>query len=330
MAAQSPSLRPSEEVQSASAGSQAPKRGRDGGAVTFNRPVKLALWQGALQSSRDWEAELRSQARAAAGQGAELMLTPELCVPGFHLFGRAGFQASPSEVEAAICSIAREEGLALCVGYAERRLDGGEGFWNTAVLVDKTGELRLRYRKHHLWGNEGGLGLTASDEDLEVVELELAGPGRASCTVRVSILICYDVEYPEMVRILACRPRQVDLLLVPTALPYTEPNAATRIVPARAMENRIFVAYCNYPCVPRVDQEYFGGHSCVAGPDAEFVAGPLDWSEERLLVCEVGWSDHLRWLAKETPYLRDRRPDFYRSQGLCQRGSDNDDGHTTP
>merc|ERR1711972_1092570 len=120
----------------------------------------------------------------------------------------------------------------------------------------------------------------------------------------------------------ACKPHSVQLLLVPTALPYTEPNAAKKIVPARAMENRIFVAYCNYPCISRVDGEYFCGHSCVAGPDAEIWAGPLDWAEERLLQCDVGWTEHLKWLGHETPYLNDRRPDFYRFQGHCQLGKD--------
>lgn len=311
------------------------------GSSGFTRPVCLALWQGALRRPESWAAELREVARSAKAQGAELLLTPELCLPGFHFFGSQGFAAEPEAVESELCGIARELGLALCVGYAERRrphrcasagsASGGSGgvddegaaardFWNTAVLVDGKGELRLRYRKHHLWGNEGNLGLTASEEDLQVVDLAFEGPA-GPCTIRTSLLICYDVEYPEMVRILACEPHRAELVLVPTALPYTEPNAATKIVPARAMENRIFIAYCNYPCVQRVDGEYFCGNSCIAGPDAEFVAGPFGWEEEKLLLGNIGWTEHLRWLAEETPYLRDRRPDFYRSQGHCQEKS---------
>lgn len=286
----------------------------------FDRPVRLCLWQGALHSVEGWAAELRSHARSAKAKGAELLLTPELCVPGFHLLGAVsgGFAKfpTPQSVEEEVMRIAREEGVALCVGYAEKQ-KVGEGIWNTALLVDAAGDLRQRYRKHHLWGNESNLGIVASNEDLEVVELHFPGPP-SPCTVRTSVLICYDVEYPEMVRLLACAPRSVELLLVPTALPYTEPNTATKIVPARAMENRIFVAYCNYPCISRVDGEYFCGHSCVAGPDGELLAGPCDWAEERLLFCNAGWTDHVRWLAQETPYLQDRRPDFYRSQGHCQ------------
>ncbi|CAK0790012.1 unnamed protein product [Prorocentrum cordatum] len=135
----------------------------------FSRPVRLALWQGALNAPGEWEAELREVARSAKEGGAELLLTPELCLPGFHFFGHSGFSAQREAVEARIATIASEEGLALCVGYAERR-HGARDFWNTAVLVDSAGQVRHRYRKHHLWGNEANLGIVASDEDLEVVE----------------------------------------------------------------------------------------------------------------------------------------------------------------
>ena len=48
-----------------------------------------------------------------------------------------------------------------------------------------------------------------------------------------------------MVRILALQ--KAELILVPTALPYTEPNVSIRIIPAMAMQNRLFIAYCNLP-----------------------------------------------------------------------------------
>ena len=45
-----------------------------------------------------------------------------------------------------------------------------------------------------------------------------------------------------------------------------------------------------------------------------------DAAKEGLLHCTVGWTEELAYLTRETPYLCDRRPKFYASQGLCQSG----------
>ncbi|CAE7522032.1 unnamed protein product [Symbiodinium pilosum] len=241
-------------------------------------------------------------------------------LPGYDVFGKSGFDLDPKVVESGIQRCAREHGIALCVGYAESIREAekqpGKTHWNTALLVDHQGAVVMRYRKHHCWGNEGNLGLQESSDSLKVASLKL----RDGAQICVSILICYDVEYPEMVRILALQ--KAELILVPTALPYTEPNVSLKIIPATAMQNRLFVAYCNLPCLPRVCGEYFAGHSCVAGPDGNHWAGPMGWSDEGLLHCKVGWTKQLAYLTQETPYLCDRKPEFYASQGLCQPAVD--------
>jgi len=130
------------------------------------------------------------------------------------------------------------------------------------------------------------------------------------------------MEFPEMVRLMARAPLSCELLLVTTALPNTEVNVAKRLIPTRAMENRIFIAYCNYPCLKRVADNELCGHTCIAGPDGNFVGGPCKPSEEKLLVRNIRWTKKQYEVLCDTPYLHDRRPDFYRSQGLCQRGKD--------
>ena len=248
--------------------------------MSFQRPVRISLWQGALEAPEvaTWESQLRKQAEEAKANGADLLLTPELMLPGYDLFGKNGFDLDPRGIESEIRKCAQANGLALCVGYAESIEEteraSNKTHWNTALLVDWQGSVVMRYRKHHCWGNEGNLGLQESVEDLGVAKLQLSD----GALIRVSVLICYDVEYPEMVRILALQ--KVELILVPTALPYTEPNVSTKIIPATAMQNRLFIAYCNLPCLPRVSGEYFAGHSCVAGPDGNHWAGPMGWSDE--------------------------------------------------
>merc|ERR1719469_1213378 len=92
----------------------------NGKAAGFNREIALALWQGALQTTTCWAQELRCIAKKARADGAEVLLTPELLVPGYHLF-QYTFDQSPEHIEREIGKIALEEGLAMCVGYAEKR-----------------------------------------------------------------------------------------------------------------------------------------------------------------------------------------------------------------
>ncbi|CAM5716447.1 Carbon-nitrogen hydrolase OS=Streptomyces alboniger OX=132473 GN=CP975_05405 PE=3 SV=1 [Streptomyces alboniger] len=76
-------------------------------------------------------------------------------------------------------------------------------------------------------------------------------------------MICYDVEFPENVRAHALAG--TDLLLVPTAQMHPFQFVAESVVPVRAFENQMYVAYVN-----RVGQEgefEFVGLSTLAGPD---------------------------------------------------------------
>ena len=78
----------------------------------------------------------------------------------------------------------------------------------------------------------------------------------------VAILICYDVEFPEAVR--ACALRGAQLIVTPTALKQEWAFVAWNMVPTRAFENGVFVAYANY-CGSENGFNYLG-ESCFAGP----------------------------------------------------------------
>ena len=80
--------------------------------------------------------------------------------------------------------------------------------------------------------------------------------------LRCAVVVCYDVEFPEVVRGLALAGAQV--LLVPTAL---DDEAVARVlVPARAMENRVALAYANQI------GPGFCGASVIVGPDGRELA----------------------------------------------------------
>ena len=117
-------------------------------------------------------------------------------------------------------------------------------------------------------------------------------------------MICYDVEFPEAVRALTCAG--ADLIAVPTALMEDYCRVAEKVVPARAYESEVYVAYVNR-CGSEGETIYCG-RSCLVGPDGrDVVRAGL---KEALLLADVDKTAIAA--AKETnPVLEDLRPELY-------------------
>jgi predicted amidohydrolase len=114
---------------------------------------------------------------------------------------------------------------------------------------------------------------------------------------KIAVLVCYDVEFPEAVR--GCAKGGAHLVAVPTALKRQWRFVAHNIVPTRAFENGLFVAYANY-CGREGDHEYLG-ESCFAGPTGKIVAAD---DQETLLVAHLAAAD-IAQARREITYLRD-------------------------
>jgi predicted amidohydrolase len=190
-------------------------------------------------------------------------------------------------------ALARQRGTALAYGYPET---DGEHVYNSVQLVDATGRRLANYRKTHLFGDLDKAWFTPGDE--AVVQAELGG-------VRVGLLICYDVEFPELVRAHALAG--TELLVVPTALMSPYELVADTLVPARAYESQLFVAYAN-----RCDTEReltYCGRSCVVAPTGEVLARA--GSGSGVIAADVT-REALAASRLENTHLADRRPELYR------------------
>ncbi|MBB4062972.1 carbon-nitrogen hydrolase family protein [Gellertiella hungarica] len=241
-------------------------------------------------------AKIERAARSAAAMGVTLLVAPELAVSGYSLGARFATIAEPAEGPsiARIRAMAAEQGMAICVGFPERA-DGV--VYNSAVLATPSGDLHI-YRKCHLYGPKERAAFAVSTAPPAV--FELGG-------LKVGMLICYDVEFPEMVRGLALQGAQ--LVLVPTALP-AGPSArqvSRLIVPSRAMENQLFIAYADLCGVE--NGAAYEGRSVIAAPDGEYLARA--GRDETLLFARINPAAYAVTEA-ETPYLADRMPEVYR------------------
>ncbi|MFJ7149798.1 carbon-nitrogen hydrolase family protein [Streptomyces sp. NPDC100445] len=239
---------------------------------------------------------LDEAAGRAAAAGAGLLAAPEMFLTGYAIGDDIAGLAEPADGDSAdaVAEIATRHGLALAYGYPER---DGDTVYNSAQLISADGTRLANYRKTHLFGCFERDHFTPGEG--HVVQAELNG-------LTVGLLICYDVEFPENVRAHALAG--TDLLLVPTAQMHPYQFVAESMIPVRAFENQMYVAYVN-----RVGQEgefEFVGLSVLAGPDG--VARTRAGRGEQLVIADADPA-FLAASRETNPYLRDRRPGLYGS-----------------
>ncbi|MFD8648943.1 carbon-nitrogen hydrolase family protein [Streptomyces mirabilis] len=248
---------------------------------------------GSLGETRKVSAE--SAVRAAAA-GAGLVAAPEMFLTGYAIGDDIARLAEPADGDSAdaVAEIATRHGVAVVYGYPERE---GETVYNSAQLISADGTRLANYRKTHLFGCFERDHFTPGEQP--VVQADLNG-------LRVGLMICYDVEFPENVRAHALAG--TDLLVVPTAQMHPFQFVAESVVPVRAFENQMYVAYVN-----RVGPEgefEFVGLSTLAGPDG--IARTRAGRGEELVLADAD-PGFLAASREANPYLKDRRPGLYGS-----------------
>ncbi|MET9325722.1 carbon-nitrogen hydrolase family protein [Tsukamurella sp. NPDC003166] len=261
--------------------------------------VVVGMYQGpeGLGSAPDVARNLAAiddAAARAAARGAQVLVTPELSVTGYDIGPAATELARPrgGEYHGALGAVARHHGITVVAGYPER--DGDRVFNATTVIAPDGAEL-AHYRKTHLFGDLDRAVFAPGDE--LPVQFDLGG-------LRCGLLICYDVEFPEAVRTHA--EAGTDLLLIPTGLMEPFGRIAEQVVPVRAFESQLYIAYTNH-CGRERTLEYCG-LSTAAGPDGEVVARA--GRDEELLTFTAA-AEGLREARIANTYLRDRRTDLY-------------------
>ena len=220
-------------------------------------PVTLAVFQCQslpLNVAANLE-RMELVARQARLQGADVLLFPEMFVTGYNI-GPGAVRLLAQDCEGAyrhaVAHLARTAGIAIVFGYPELDADGR--VFNAAQWIDRAGQVVLNYRKTHLYGALDRSQFSAGAVRVGECLGELHG-------WRIGLLICYDVEFPENPRRLALAG--ADCVLVPTANMDTCDFVPETMVPTRAFENQMALAYANY-CGAESTTHY-GGLSSIVG-----------------------------------------------------------------
>lgn len=205
------------------------------------KAMKVALLQIAAQNTLDSTLDKGILfCRRAKEMGADVALFPEMFSNGYNIYTRPASEWIGDAIPAdhkfikAFETLAKELNMAVGITFLEECRTGPK---NTLILFDRFGKQVLKFSKVHTCDFDAERNLTPGD-DFHAANLDTE-----SGIVRVGAMICFDREFPESARILMLKGAEI--ILVPNACPL-EINRLSQLR-ARAYENMLGIATCNYP-----------------------------------------------------------------------------------
>ncbi|HXQ75654.1 MAG TPA: carbon-nitrogen hydrolase family protein [Acidimicrobiales bacterium] len=245
---------------------------------------------------------------AAAGEGAELVVLPEL----FSLYGnaptlRAGAEPLDGPTVGWAAEVATRHRIWLVAGsFVEAA--GGSRNHNTSVLVGPDGTVGARYRKIHLFDVDVPGAVTRESDavapgDTVVSATVTLDDGRP---LPIGLTICYDLRFPELYRLLSLAGALV--IVVPSAFAAATGRAHWEVlVRARAIENQVFVIAADQ--VGKLSAQFTAyGHSMIVDPWGTILAERPDGPGHVIADLDLAGQQEIRSLL---PSLAHRHPETY-------------------
>ena len=255
----------------------------------------------------DKEANIRTMKKVVGSAKGEIVIFPELNVTGYlprdDLFRLA--EATDGPTAKSVVRLARETEKDIVFGLPVRdeRMHGH--LFNSCLLATGDGRL-FRYDKMYLptFGPFEERLFFASGSSPLVAE---------GLHAKIGLMVCYDMFFPELAKLEALKGAQ--LLVNISAAPTTSWPSFEKVLPARAVENGVFVAYVNMVGVH--GGLVFNGGSTLLDPRGEIV-GRAPLLKEEVVDSEIDLDDIA--LARRTrPLIRDIRPEIIRELGVLLR-----------
>lgn len=244
---------------------------------------------------------LEAISRIIEGIEADVVVFPELCTTGYFFTSKEELAtlAEGTDGEAAMMfrSAAVSKRAIIVAGLAEA--SGGHLFNSVFVFRPEGGE-PLVYRKSHLFYLEP-LVFEPGDTGFPVIRDE-------RLDLCLGIMLCYDWRFPEAARCLALDG--ADIILCPSNLVT---DAWMKVMPARAIENKVFIAVANRAGSETKGDEtlVFKGRTALYDPWGEAIlqAGPAGDSVLVVGIDPAAARDK-RFNDRNDIFL-DRRPELY-------------------
>lgn len=242
----------------------------------------------------------------AADMGAQFASLPEFWsyLGPYSGFDRAA-QTVPGPFIERLQEKARQHKMIVHGGsIVERHPALPDKFYNTCVLIDRSGEIVAQYRKIHLFD----VNLTNGERHYESERIE---PGREIVTAKIDditfgLTICYDLRFPELYRLLALRGAQI--IMVPAGFTlHTGRDHWEVLLRARAIENLCYVVAPAQVGSHPPNKQCFG-RSMIIDPWGLVLAQAPDTPGVTMAEIDLEAIERAR---AQIPCLENRRPDVY-------------------
>lgn len=266
----------------------------------MKQPLSLAVVQFSPVFGEKQE-NLRRLEQLADGIDADIIVFPELCTTGYFFLSReeTAQYAEPVDGETVqvFRRIAQQKNAIVIAGFAER---DGDALFNSSVLVQPEQNSVSTYRKSHLFYKESFCFDAGNTGFFSVYD--------AKRDINIGLMICYDWRFPEVSRALALHG--ADIIVCPSNLVT---DAWRLVMPARAIENKVYVAVANRAGTENREGEelLFKGNSAIYGYNGAEMAKASATHNEVIYADIVPQQTRDKSFNALNDVLRDRRPDLY-------------------
>jgi len=198
-----------------------------------------------------------------------------------------------------------QDNKVLLIGGSIPEIDVAGKIYNSSCVFDQTGNMIAKYRKLHLFDIDipGQIVFKESDvftagEHLALIDYQ---------QLRLSVLICFDIRFPELARMATLAGAQ--MLFIPAAFNTTTgPAHWELLMRTRAVDNQLFVAAASPARNPQSSYQTWG-HSMIVDPWGKVIAEAQ--TGEEIIYAEINL-DLLQKVRRELPVLEHRRPELYK------------------
>jgi N-carbamoylputrescine amidase len=249
--------------------------------------------------------------KVAAEKGAKVIALQEMFslpwFPAEKLDENFGLADGSNEALDAMKRVAKDEKVVIVCPMFEKTDDGV--YYNSAYVLDADGSVAGKYRKVHvpdipLWHEK--FYFSPGDLGFQVIQTRY---------VKIGVLICWDIFFPEAARALALKG--AELLVVPTAAAYASAAKWEHMASSAAIANNVYVMRVNRVGGP--ERQRFYGKSFVVDPYGEIDLEPTG-KNDAIMLTEIDTAE-VEEARRIWNFMGDRRPDQY--SDIITGGQDN-------